>query len=265
MKKILALCTVLLIFGSSAFAQGRTISGTVTNDEGAPLSGVSVIVKGTTTGTTTSANGFYSLLIPQNAKQLEFSFLGYTSKVVTITSSSVYSIILKASEATGLEEVVITGISRVKKSQFTGAINRIDAEQLSDKPVGSFDQLFQGRAPGVLSLTSSGQPGQSSTIRIRGTNSVVGGSDPLYIVDGIQVENAAFQGFNPNDFASVEIARDAATTALYGSRGSAGVIIVTTKRGASGKMKLTYDGQAGFKSKPDFAFRPMNTTELLNA
>lgn len=265
MRKMLVLCTVLLLCGGIVFAQGRTISGTVTGSEGEPLTGVSVMVKGTQTGTTTDNNGFYSLPIPQNAKELQFSSLGFETRTVTITSSNTLNVTLEVTAATGLEEVVITGIGRVKKSQFTGAVNKIDTKELADKPVGSFDQLFQGRAPGVLALTSSGQPGENSMIIIRGTNSVVGGSTPLYIVDGIPVEASVFQGYNPNDFASIEIARDAATTALYGSRGSAGVIIVTTKRGKGGKMRLTYDGQMGIKSKPDFAFRPMNTRELLQA
>lgn len=260
---MLALFTMLLFCGGIVFAQSRTISGTVTGSQGEPLSGVSVLVKGTQTGTTSGNNGFYSLSIPQDAKELQFSSLGFEARTVRITSSNTINVTLEVTAATGLEEVVITGIGRVKKSQFTGAVNKIDTKELSDKPVGSFDQLFQGRAPGVLALTGSGQPGQNSTIIIRGTNSVVGGSTPLYIVDGIQVEASVFQGYNPNDFASIEIARDAATTALYGSRGSAGVIIVTTKRGTGGKMRLTYDGQMGIKSKPDFAFRPMNTRELL--
>ncbi len=161
--------------------------------------------------------------------------------------------------------MIVTGINRIKKSQFTGAASKIIAKEIENKPVGSFDQLLQGRAPGVLGLTGSGQPGNNTTIIIRGQSSVEGSNNPLYVVDGVPVEATVFQGLNPNDFLSVEILRDAATAALYGSRGSAGVVVVTTKRGTAGKMRLTYDGQYGIKSKPDYAFRPMNTSELLKA
>ncbi|MEI2747625.1 MAG: TonB-dependent receptor plug domain-containing protein [Ferruginibacter sp.] len=164
-----------------------------------------------------------------------------------------------------MKEVVVTGINKIKKSQFAGAATKIDEKQLKNQPVGSFDQVLQGRAPGVTALTGSGAPGSATNIIIRGTGSIQGGSSPLYVIDGIPVEASVFQGFNPNDFASIDVLRDAASTALYGSRGSAGVIVITTKRGTSGKMKFGYTGQMGVKSKPDFAFRPMNSTELLAA
>lgn len=263
MRKLLLTLTAFLFFAGSLLAQ-KTVSGTVTDDKGNPLPNVSVVVKGSPTGTVTKSDGTYTLSLPANAKQLEFSFLGFETKTVNIGSGSVYSLTLTPTTK-DLDEIVVTGITRTKKSQFAGATNKIDAKQLEDRPVGSFDQLFQGRAPGVLALTGSGQPGQATTILIRGTNSVVGGSTPLYIVDGIPVEASVFQGLNPNDFASIDIARDAATTSLYGSRGSAGVVIVTTKRGTGGKMKLEYSGQLGIKSKPEFAFRPMTTAEVFKA
>lgn len=264
MRKLLLTLTAFLFFAGSLLAQ-KTVTGTVTDDKGNPLPNVSVVVKGSPTGTVTKSDGTYTLSLPANAKQLEFSFLGFETKTLNIGSGSVYSLTMTPTAGKDLDEIIVTGITRTKKSQFAGATNKIDAKQLEDRPVGSFDQLFQGRAPGVLALTGSGQPGQATTILIRGTNSVVGGSTPLYIVDGIPVEASVFQGLNPNDFASIDIARDAATTSLYGSRGSAGVIIVTTKRGTGGKMKLEYSGQLGIKSKPDFAFRPMTTAEMFKA
>lgn len=264
MRKLLLTLTAFLFFAGSLLAQ-KTVTGTVTDDKGNPLPNVSVVVKGSPTGTVTKSDGTYTLTLPANAKQLEFSFLGFETKTVNIGSGSIYSLTMSPTAGKDLDEIVVTGITRTKKSQFAGATNKIDAKQLEDRPVGSFDQLFQGRAPGVLALTGSGQPGQATTILIRGTNSVVGGSTPLYIVDGIPVEASVFQGLNPNDFASIDIARDAATTSLYGSRGSAGVIIVTTKRGTGGKMKLEYSGQMGIKAKPDFAFRPMTTAEVFKA
>ena len=264
MRKLLATLTALLLFTGALLAQ-KTVTGTVTDDKGNPIPNVSVVVKGTPTGTVTKADGTFSLTVPASAKQIELSSLGFGTQTINIGSGSVYNVLMTSTGARDLEEVVVTGITRVKKSQFAGAANKISEKEIENRPVGSFDQLFQGRVPGVLALTSSGQPGQATNVTIRGTSSVSGTSNPLYIVDGIPVEQGVFQSFNPNDFASIEVLRDAATTALYGSRGSGGVIVVTTKRGRAGKVQVAYDGQMGIKAKPDFAFRPMNTAELLQA
>lgn len=263
MRKIATLFTMLMLCGVLAFSQSRTISGTVTDENGKSLQDVSVVVKGTKVGTVTNSQGFFTLSIPASARQLEFSILGYTTESMILGKGNTYSLSLKEAISKNLEEVVITGINKTKKSEFTGATTKLSSKEIEAKPVGSFDQLFQGRVPGLLALTGSGQPGNNATIIIRGTTSITGGSDPLYIVDGIPVETGTFQNLNPNDFASIDILRDAASTALYGSSGSSGVIVITTKRGVAGKMKVTYSGQLGFKSKPDFAFSPMNTTQLL--
>ena len=263
MRKFLSLLTILIFCGVSLFAQNRTITGVVSDQSGTPLSGVSVLVKGTKSGTTTGVDGHYSLTITAAAKQLEFSSLGFKTRIVNLGAGKVYSLTLESSGSQNLDEVVVTGIVKTKKSEFTGATTKLTAKEIEDKPVGSFDQLFQGRVPGVLALTSSGQPGNSSTIIIRGQGSIEGGTDPLYILDGIPIEAGVFQSLNPNDFASVDILRDASSTALYGSRGSAGVIVITSKRGTSGKMKLNYSGQLGIKNEPDFAFKPMTSAQLL--
>jgi TonB-linked SusC/RagA family outer membrane protein len=264
MRKLLLMLTAFLFFSGALLAQ-KTITGTVTDETGKPIADVSVTVRGTTTGTVTKANGTYSLNLPANAKQIVFSAVEYASQTINIGSRNVYSVTLTGVGSKDLGEVVVTGIANKKKAEYTGASSKITNRVIEDRPVGSFDQLLQGRAPGLLALTGSGQPGNNTNIIIRGTSSVTGTSSPLYIVDGIQVEAGAFQGFNPNDFSNIEVLRDAAATALYGSRGSAGVIVVTTKRGAAGKLKLSYSSQMGVKARPDFAFRPMNTNELLKA
>ena len=264
MRKLLFALIAFLSFTVTVMAQ-KTITGKVTDDKGNPVPNVSVIAVGTTAGTLTKEDGTYSLNLPPTAKQIEFSSLGFATQRVNVGSGTVYAVTLASAESKNLEEVVVTGISRVKRSQFAGASSKIVAKELENRPMGSFDQMLQGRAPGVLSLTSSGQPGNPSNIIIRGSNSIAGGSTPLYIVDGIQMEASTFQGLNPNDFASIDVLRDAATQALYGSRGSAGVIVVTTKKGTPGKLKIGYSGQLGIKSTPDFAFRPMTTSELLQA
>lgn len=263
MKKLFYMCIVLLFSSSQLLAQ-KTITGTITDDKGTPIPNVSVIVKGTSVGTITKNDGSYSLNIPSSAKQLEFSSTGFISQTVNVGSRNTYSITL-TSTLKSLDEVVVTGINRVKKSEFTGATTKIDQKLINDRPVGSFDQLLQGRVPGITALTSSGAPGTSSTVIIRGSGSINGGTDPLYLLDGIPIEASVFQSLNPNDFASIDILRDASSTALYGSRGSAGVIVITSKRGTGGKMKMSYNTQLGRKSKPDFAFRPMTTSELLKA
>ncbi len=260
----MAISAMFLLLMNS-MAQTKQISGRVTDANGAPLSNVSVMVKGTTVGTTTAADGTYSITVPQTARQLVFSLLSYDDVEMNIGTRTSLTPVMQLAGAKDIEGVVVTGVSKIKRSEYTGAATKVTEKQLADRPMGSFDQILQGRAPGLTVLTGSGQPGQPSTVIIRGQGSINGGSDPLYIIDGIPVEAAVFQSLNPNDFASVDVLRDAAATALYGSRGSAGVMVITTKRGTSGKMKVNYSAQMGVKSRPEFAFRPMNTTELLAA
>jgi TonB-linked SusC/RagA family outer membrane protein len=264
MRKVILAMLVSMAISFGALAQ-KTITGKVTDAGGKPMSNVSVVVKGTKVGTTTASDGTYSITVPANGKMLEFSFLNYETYAVNIGSKVSISPSLTMSDAKDMEGVIVTGISKIKKSQFAGAATKIGEKDLKNQPVGSFDQIFQGRAPGVTALTSSGQPGSATNIIIRGTGSIEGGNAPLYIVDGIPVEAGVFQGFNPNDFASVDILRDAASTALYGSRGSAGVIVVTTKKGQAGKIKMGYSTQFGIKTRPEYPFRPMSSPELLKA
>lgn len=264
MRKLFFLLSAMFLALLNVQAQ-KTITGKVTDDKGQPIANATVLVKGTTTGTATSNDGTYSITVPANGKTLQFSALDHEPVSVNIGSKTTISVSLVNVSAKELAGVVITGYSRVKRSQYTGAASKIDEKQLRNKPAGSFDQILQGLTPGTTVLTGSGAPGTSANVIIRGSNSISGGSAPLYVIDGIQVEQGVFQGLNSNDFESIDILRDASASALYGSRGSAGVIVITTKKGVSGKMKLGYSAQMGIKARPDFAFRPMNTTELLKA
>ncbi len=264
-KSFFCIAIMLAFLPNIVFSQVKTITGKVTDAGGLPLANVTVLVKGTTNGTATSNDGSFSINVSPDAKQLEFTALGFDAQTFTISGRNKISVALVATGSKTMEEVVVTGIVRVKKSQFIGASSKISEKALVNKPVGSFDQLLQGAAPGLLALTGSGQPGNPTGIIIRGQNSIAGGTDPLYIIDGIPVETGVFQGFNPNDFASIEVLRDAATQALYGSRGSGGIIVITTKRGTPGRFKLSYSFQAGVKDKPEFSYQPMNTTQLLKA
>jgi TonB-linked SusC/RagA family outer membrane protein len=264
MRKVILALLVSMAFAFGAHAQ-KTVTGKVTDADGKPVPNVSVVVKGTSSGTTTDAGGNYSIQVPANGKVLEFSSLGFVSQSLSIGNKSVFSPVLTSSDAKELAEVVVTGFSKVKKAQYSGASTKIGEKEIKNQPTGSFDQILQGKVPGVIALTGSGAPGTSANVIIRGSQSIILGSSPLYVVDGIQVEQGVFQALNPNDFASIDVLRDAASAAAYGNRGSAGVIVVTTKRGSAGKVKFSYSGQMGVKSKPDFGFRPMNTAELLNA
>jgi TonB-dependent SusC/RagA subfamily outer membrane receptor len=235
MRKLLLSLIGFLFFSGTLFAQ-KTITGTVSDERGNPIADVSVTVKGSSIGTATKANGTYSLILPANAKQVEFSSVEFAPQTINVGGSkTVYYVTLSSLASKNLEGVVVTGIKNFKKSEYTGASSKISKRNVEDRPVGSFDQLLQGQVPGLLAVTGSGQPGNNTNITIRGSSSIAGGSAPLYVIDGIPVESGVFQGFNPNDFESVEVLRDASASALYGSRGSAGVIVITTKRGVAGK------------------------------
>lgn len=249
---------------SQLWAQNRALTGKVVDDKGNPIANASILVKGTTLGTTADAAGNFKLNVPATAKVLIISSLNFEAQEIVIGSKTSFSVSLKSTSGL-LDDVVVTGIKTVKRTEYAGAVSRVTRDVTENKPVGSLDQLLQGAAPGLLVITGSGQPGTSANVTIRGTNSVSSGSSPLYVIDGIPVETGVFQGINPNDIESLDILKDASASALYGSRGSAGVIVITTKRGKAGKMKLSYATQMGTKSKPEFAFRPMNTSELFKA
>lgn len=258
---------VFLLSAVQLLAQNRTVTGKVTDEKGAGVAGASVTIDKSNKGVVTSSDGSFTITVPANAKKITVRSASFETQTIDIPSGSSLSIKMVAAKVTDMGVVEVnTGIGKVAKKNFTGASSTVSEKDLSDKPVGSLDQLFQGQVPGLLSLTGSGQPGQSANIIIRGSASILGGSDPLYIVDGVPVEQGVFQGLNPNDFASVDILKDAAGSALYGSRGSAGVIVVTSKRGQVGnKAKMTYSVQMGVKNKPEFTYDMMNTKQLLKA
>lgn len=260
MRKHVMMMLCVLLATVQLYAQ-RTVTGKVTDESGTPLAGATVAA-GTSVSATTGSSGEFSIAVPSGVKQLAVSYVGFATQNITLSGKNSITVRMVVG-ANKLDEVVVTGVNRVKRSQYTGAATKVDAKDLNNRPVGSPDQLLQGRVPGVLALTSSGQPGTSATVIIRGQTSAIGGSDPLYVVDGIPVETGVFQGINANDIESMDVLRDASAAALYGSRASAGVIVVTTKRGRSGKMQLSYSVQAGQKRPPHFNMDMMTTPELL--
>jgi TonB-linked SusC/RagA family outer membrane protein len=226
----------------------RTIAGTVKDAASEPLPGVSIIVKGTSRGTTTGLDGRYSIEIPDNAV-LTFSYVGYETRDVEIGNQSVLDVTLTNDDKT-LEEVVVIGYNRVKKSDLTGSVASVGADEIKKRPVANVLQAMQGRAAGV-DITSNERPGEMGSIRIRGNRSLSASNSPLYVVDGIPLAAGGIESINPNDIESIDVLKDASATAVFGSRGANGVVLVTTKQGKSGKLSLNYIGTTTIENQHD--------------
>jgi TonB-linked SusC/RagA family outer membrane protein len=252
-KQILGLFMLLVVglsITQSLFAQSGTVKGKVTDDKGELIPGVSITVKGTQQGTLSDAEGVYSIQAPANAT-LVFSFLGYLKEEVEINNRSNVDVSLKT-DTKALEEVVVVGYGTQRKVETTGSIASVKAADLVQTPVANIAQGLQARVAGVQINQNSGSPGGNISVRIRGTNSINGSSEPLYVIDGIQISNGGgitdvspLSTINPNDIESVEVLKDASASAIYGARAANGVILITTKRGKSGVTRITYDGYYG--------------------
>ncbi|CCH55689.1 TonB-dependent receptor plug [Fibrisoma limi BUZ 3] len=228
--------------------QDRTVSGRVlSGEDNTPLPGVNVAVKGSTRGTTTDANGTYRISVPDNNAVLVFSSVGFISQELTIGTRATVDITLAADDKT-LSEVVVVGYGTQKKSQLTGAISSVGSKEIAELPITNARQALQGRAAGVDVVQNSSKPGAGPTVRIRGRRSINASNDPLYVVDGIPLAGG-IDDINPYDIASMEVLKDASATAIYGSRGSNGVVLITTKRGKTGKTVVSYDGYYGFSDR----------------
>jgi TonB-linked SusC/RagA family outer membrane protein len=235
-------------------APKKNVSGKVLDEAGTGLPGVSVVVKGTQSGTTTNTEGEFTLDLPENAAQiLIFSFVGYTTKEVPVGNQNVLTVNM-APEDRSLQEIVVVGYGQVRKSDLTGSVTTIPVDEIKKVAVTSMDQALQGRAAGVQITQNSGAPGGATTIRIRGGNSIQGDNEPLYVIDGIPFKNETsntgssfnvLSTLNPSDIESMAILKDASSTAIYGSRGANGVVIITTKRGKAGKSTVSLDAYYG--------------------
>ncbi len=217
--------------------QERVVSGKISGDDGEALPGANVVVKGTAVGATTDVNGEYRLQLTADAQTLVISYIGYQSKEVSIGNQTRIDVALSPDLET-LDEVVVVGYGVQRKSDLTGAITSVKGTELAQLPMQRVDQALQGRAAGVMVLNTSGQPGGQTTIRIRGMNSISGGNQPLIVVDGLQ--GVDINSLNPNDIESIEILKDASATAIYGSQGANGVILITTRQGKKGKPVVNY-------------------------
>ena len=265
MKQLLRSLFVLLFLAGTAMAQNRTITGTVTaKDDGLPVPGVSVKVRGTNIGVSTAANGMFSISVPSNATVLEFSSIGFTSQSATIGTSSTINMSL-SSDAQSLNEVVVTtGYTTISRKAFSGATASVSSAEVAKQTFGSFDQALQGAATGVSVVANGGQPGQNAVVRIRGNGSISGNNVPLYILDGIEISAADFQTINQGDFESIEVLKDAVSTGIYGSRGANGVIVITTKKGKAGQLQINYDFQLGQSKMPEDRLIVMNSTQKID-
>nr|MBI1229370.1 SusC/RagA family TonB-linked outer membrane protein [Cytophagales bacterium] len=245
----------------SAQAADITVTGTVTDQNGEPLPGASISVRGTSTGTVTDLDGKYSVVVPEGST-LVFSYIGYTSQSVEINTQSTVNIAL-AEDQSSLDEVVVLGYGSVQKSDLTGSVSTIDPRELANLPAPRVDQLLQGRAAGVNVTSVSGSPGARASIRIRGGNSVQGDNEPLYVIDGfIAGTNFNLNNINVNDIESIDILKDGSAISLYGTRGANGVILISTKSGkgvSGGKPTVSlnmYTGIQNLARKIDFLDGP---------
>jgi len=251
------------------FGQGRNITGKITDaDNGEYLPGVTILLEGTQNGTISDIDGKYNIMVPETGGTLVFSFVGFETQKILLSAKNVVYVSLKMSQEI-LEEVVVVGYGTVVKTKVTGSISEIKADQIALTPVSTVEQTLQGKAAGLFIEANNGKIGGDVKIRIRGSSSINASNQPLIIVDGIPINTVAVNDYfnvnlNPlndidfNDIASVEVLKDASASAIYGSRGANGVIIITTKRGKAGKSKITLDYQQGFS-------KPTRLREFLNA
>ncbi|MCA8829678.1 SusC/RagA family TonB-linked outer membrane protein [Hymenobacter pini] len=244
-RKLLLLAPLLAVAVAPAWAQQRRVQGVVKSDKGEALPGVTVVVKGTNTGATTDGEGRFSLAVPDNAT-LRFSYIGFLPYEVAVGSKTDLTVALKEDSKT-LDDVVIIGYQAVQRRDVTGSVSSVNAQQIKDIPVNSAAEALTGRLAGVQLTSSEGTPGNLDVrVRVRGGGSVTQDNSPLYVVDGIQIENA-LSVIAPQDIASVDVLKDASATAIYGARGANGVVIITTKKGIEGKTVISYNGFAGFR------------------
>ncbi|HZH71617.1 MAG TPA: SusC/RagA family TonB-linked outer membrane protein, partial [Mariniphaga sp.] len=218
----------------------REIKGKVNDENGQPLPGVTVLVKGTTIGTITNADGEFSLDIPLTAEALQFSFVGMKTQELTLQGRTTFEVEM-AEDLVGMEEVVVVGYGTQKKSDITGSVASFNTEILQERPQTNIAQALQGTLPGVNVTTSSSGAEDNATLLIRGQNSITASNNPLIVLDGIPYSGNLSE-LNPNDISSMEVLKDASSTAIYGSRGANGVILITTKKGQSGKLTVSYNG-----------------------
>lgn len=275
MRRLLLLMLGMLLISAQLLAQNRTITGKVTDEAGNPIANASIVIKGTKVGTTAGPDGTFSLVVPADAKTLVVSSVNYASQEVALGKTTTYvNPQLKAAEGS-MSEVVIVGYGSQKKSDVTSSVSKVSGDKVANVPLSSVDQILQGKAAGLQSTTFSGQPGANQQIRIRGVGSYSLSSQPLFVLDGIILNSGdlsrlttttnVLAQLNPNDIESISVLKDAGATAIYGSLGSNGVIVITTKKGRAGKTKFNITSESGFNKHGDIpaAGMPLRTPDWI--
>jgi len=240
----------------TTFSQQLPVSGKVTGGLGEPLPGVTIVIKGTTTGTITDIDGNYRILA-RNDDVLVFSFVGMQKQEIPVSGQQVIDVFMREDEM-ALEEVVVVGYGQMKRTDLTGSVVSVSSDVIARSVTTSVDQVLQGRAAGVQVQQNTGMPGGSSSIRIRGINSLNASNEPIFVIDGVIIDGStgsgddnALSSINPSDIVSMDVLKDASATAIYGARGANGVIIITTKRGTKGESLITYNGYIGWQQMPE--------------
>lgn len=255
----------------------KELKGTVTDKGGNTLPGVSIVVKGTTTGSATNIDGDYYIMIPDNAKVLVFSFIGMESKEVPYEGQEILDVVLNSSTKE-VDEVVITGFQEIKKERMTGSFNTVSAKQMENEGITSIDQALEGLVEGLNSTITSGAPGERAQIRIRGNNSINGNNEPLWVIDGLpELNGVPIKGdlettvmtdgignVHPDEIASITVLKDASATSIYGARAANGVIVVTTKKGYKGKTSFSYSGNMSYETQRSSDPMYMNSNEKID-
>lgn len=251
---------LLAIVAIGAYAQQNKVTGTVVDANGEPIIGASVIVKGTSNGGVTDLDGNFTINNVQPNQSIVVSYIGYTSQTLAVNGKSNFQIVLKSDDKL-LDEVVVVGYGVQRKSDVTGALAHLDSKELTKMPVSNALEGMQGKAAGV-DITNSQRPGEVGSITIRGSRSIGASNNPLYVVDGMVIQNGGIENLNPQDIESIEVLKDASATAIYGSRGANGVVLVTTKKGKEGRLTLNYSGTVTISNMSEVADY-MNAAEWL--
>lgn len=260
MRKILCMLLAFAFSATQLFAQEKVVTGRVTDEkDGAPLSGVSVTVKGSRKGTVTGVDGNFKLELPANARTLVLTFVGYESKELPIGSATAFAVTLAPSQ-NNLEEVVVVAYGTVKKGEYTGSTAQVTAKDIENRPLTNVTNALVGSAPGIQTTGASGQPGSSPAIRLRGFGSINASSAPLIVVDGAPYAGG-LANINPDDVESISTLKDASAAALYGSRGGNGVILITTKKGKKNRNTLQFRATQGFTSRAVPEYDVVNAQE----
>ncbi len=262
LRRIFLSFILMFTFFLSAYSQDFRISGKVTDSgSGEPVPGATIAIKGTTNGTITDLNGVYELSASSGDVTLVFSFVGYKTKEVQVEGRSTVDVGLDL-DLTNLEEVIVVGYGTQKKEDLTGSIAVVNVDEMNKSNFTTLSNAFQGRAAGVNVMATSGRPGSEATVKVRGIGSISLSSEPLFVVDGISVGSEVLTTLNPNDIESMQVLKDASATAIYGARGANGVILITTRKGESGKTKFSIGGNAGLAFVPH-TYDLMNTEQYV--